>query len=84
MDHVVTQQAHLDDEQQPITQQSSSSQSNWKGWVVCMVASLFFFYDFIQMNIFSVINVPLMHDFHLNAAQLGTLSAYFFMSTRYF
>lgn len=84
MDHVVTQQAHLDDEQQPITQQSSSSQSNWKGWVVCMVASLFFFYDFIQMNIFSVINVPLMHDFHLNAAQLGTLSAYFFMSNALF
>lgn len=55
-----------------------------RGWVVCMTAALFFFYDFIQMNLFSVINVPLMNLFHLNAQQLGSLSSYFFMANALF
>ena len=57
---------------------------NLQGWIVCMTAALFFFYDFIQMNLFSVINVPLMSYFHLNAQQLGGLSSYFFMANALF
>lgn len=44
-------------------------------WVVCLSAGLFFFYEFFQLNIFDVINQPLRHDFHINAAQLSWMSS---------
>lgn len=49
-------------------------------WVVCFIGSLFFFYEFIQMNMFNAINTSLMHDFHLSAEQLGNLSATYFLA----
>jgi MFS family permease len=47
-------------------------------WLVVLTASLFFFYIFIQMNLFNTMDVELMQAFHLNAPQLGQLSAMFF------
>ena len=47
-------------------------------WLVCFVASLFFFYDFIQMNMLNAISNPLMQTFNLNATQFGKLSAFYF------
>ena len=48
-----------------------------RAWVVCMCGSLFFFYEFIQLNMFNAINTPLANSLHLSAAQIGSLSAYY-------
>ncbi len=48
------------------------------GWVVTLTASLFFFYEFIQLNLFNAIDVQLMQAFKLNAPQLGQLSSMYF------
>ncbi len=47
-------------------------------WLVCLSAALFFFYEFIQMGMFNSISQELMHDFSINAGQLGFLSATYF------
>ena len=47
-------------------------------WSVVLAASLFFFYEFIQMNFFNAINSQLMATFHLNAPQLGQLASMYF------
>ena len=49
-------------------------------WVVVMTAALFFFYVFIQMNMFNAIDDHLMKAFALDATGLGKLSGYFFWS----
>lgn len=48
------------------------------GWAVVLAASLFFFYEFIQMNFFNAINAQLMAAFHLNAPELGQLASMYF------
>lgn len=53
-------------------------------WVVTLTASLFFFYEFIQMNLFNAISVDLMRDFHLDASQLGHLSSMYFYANAIF
>lgn len=51
-------------------------------WLVVLSASLFFFYVFIQMNIFNAIGAPLLQEFHFTASDLGKLSAcYFYTNT---
>lgn len=47
-------------------------------WLVCFIASLFFFYEFIQMNMFNAISVDLMRQFHLSGGVLSSLSAAYF------
>ncbi len=54
------------------------------GWLVTMTASLFFFYEFIQLNLFNAIDVQLMHDFRLNAPQLGQLASMYFYANALF
>lgn len=49
-------------------------------WLVVLIASLFFFYEFIQMNMFDSISNNLMHAFHLDHEQLGDLSSFYFMA----
>ncbi len=49
-----------------------------------LTASLFFFYEFIQLNLFNPISVQLMLDFHLNAVQLGNLASTFFYGNALF
>lgn len=53
-------------------------------WIVCFSAALFFFYEFIQMNLFNAISSYLMQSFSLNATQLGFLSANYFYSNLLF
>ncbi len=53
-------------------------------WIVCFSAALFFFYEFIQMNMFNAISSQLMQSFSLDAAQLGLLSANYFYSNLIF
>ena len=47
-------------------------------WVVIVTSSLFFFYEFIQMNIFNAINPQLREAYQLNAPQLGQLFSMYF------
>lgn len=47
-------------------------------WIVTMTASLFFFYEFIQMNLFNAINLELREAFKLDAIQLGRLFSMYF------
>jgi MFS family permease len=47
-------------------------------WCVILTASLFFFYAFIQMNLFNAISNDLVKEFGFTATQLGNLGAFFF------
>ena len=47
-------------------------------WVVVLSAALFFFFEFIQMNMFNAINPSLILAFKVTATQLGNLSAMYF------
>lgn len=47
-------------------------------WLVTLTASLFFFYEFIQMNLFNAINAQLREAFQLDAIQLGQLFSMYF------
>lgn len=53
-------------------------------WAVVLTASLFFFYEFIQMNLFNPINEQIKQAFHLNAAQLGWLGSMYFFANALF
>ena len=47
-------------------------------WVVVLTSALFFFYEFLQMNMFNVINNDLMQAFTIGATQVSNLSAGYF------
>ena len=51
-----------------------------RSWFVVLIGGLFFFYEFIQMNMFDTISQVLIHVFSLDAAQLGVLSSVYFMA----
>lgn len=57
---------------------SGLSSISSRAWIVCFSAALFFFYEFIQMNMFNAIDHDLMRAFNLHAKQLGQLSAIYF------
>lgn len=48
---------------------------DFKAWIVCLSAGLFFLYEFFQLNIFDVINQPLRAEFQLNATKLSWMSS---------
>jgi len=50
-------------------------------WFVVFSASLFFFYQFTQMNIISSLAPYLMRTFSINATHLGNLEAAYFFAT---
>lgn len=52
--------------------------SSFQPWIVVFAASLFFFYVFIQLNMFNAINPSLMATFHVGPNVTGNLSAYYF------
>jgi len=58
--------------------------SNVLAWVVVLSASLYFFYEFIQMNLFASIDSQLMQAFHLNAPELGRLASMYFYANALF
>ena len=47
-------------------------------WVVCFSAALFFFFEFMQVNMFNALDPSLIKAFHVNATELGSLSANYF------
>lgn len=50
----------------------------YSAWIVCLVSALFFFYEFIQMNMFNAISTELMKAFKIDSTGLGNLSATYF------
>ena len=54
--------------------------SKLKSWVVVLSASFFFFYEFVQMNMFNAISSELMHAFNVNAESLGFMSSFYFLA----
>ena len=50
-----------------------------KAWMVTLTGALFFFYEFIQMNMFNSLSEPLEQTFHLGALQLGIVAAFYFI-----
>lgn len=59
----------------------TDQKSDWKPWIVVFSAALFFFYEFIQMNMIGSLAPHLMQAFSIDATHLGNLSATYFYST---
>lgn len=62
----------------PNTNKLYKTQHTTLAWVVTLTASLFFFYEFIQMNLFNAINAQLREAYHLNAVDIGQLFSMYF------
>lgn len=60
--------------------QSDSFKQTWMPWLVCFAASLFFFYEFIQGNMFASIADNIMSDFHVEADKMAMLSSIHYFS----
>ena len=65
--------------------EESRAQPNWIAeallpWVVCVSASLFFFYEFIQGNMFASIADNIMQDFHIQADRMTYLSSCYYLA----
>lgn len=58
----------------------SAAQNRWLPWCICFAASLFFFYEFIQGNMFASIADDIMRDFHIQADNLTYLSSVYYVS----
>lgn len=59
---------------------SDEIKKTWQPWVVCFAASLFFFYEFIQGNMFASIADNIMRDFHIQADKMTYLSSIYYAS----
>ena len=53
-------------------------------WVVVLTAALFFFYEFIQLNLPNAINRQLMQTFNLDATGVGILASVYFWANALF
>lgn len=49
-------------------------------WVVCFAATLFFFYEFIQGNMFASIAANIMQDYQIQADKMAYLSSIYYLS----
>lgn len=49
-------------------------------WFICVVGSLFFFYEFIQGNMFASIADNIMQDFNIKADKMTYLSSAYYLS----
>lgn len=49
-------------------------------WIVCFAASLFFFYEFIQGNMFASIADDVMRDFQIHADKMTFMSSIYYVS----
>lgn len=49
-------------------------------WQVCFAATLFFFYEFIQGNMFASIAGNIMHDYLIEADKMAYLSSIYYLS----
>jgi len=56
------------------------SYSKWQPWVVCFAAALFFFFEFVQLNMFNTIGPALTKQFNINAPELANISNKYFLA----
>ncbi|MFI4918534.1 MAG: MFS transporter [Legionellales bacterium] len=54
--------------------------STWLPWMVCFAATLFFFYEFIQGNMFASIASNIMQDYQIQADKMAYLSSIYYLS----
>ena len=53
-------------------------------WLVCFSAALFFFFEFMQVNMFNAMDPYFIRAFNISTTELGTLSAAYFMTNVFF
>lgn len=53
---------------------------SWRPWIVCIAASLLFFYEFIQGTMFASIADQVMRDFHIEADKMVYLSSAYYLA----
>lgn len=51
---------------------------NKQAWIIVLSASLFFFYEFLQMTVFNSISTDLMQTFQISGTKFGILAAGYF------
>ncbi len=51
---------------------------NWLGWTICILAALFYAYEYYLRISVSVISDQLMLDYHINATRIGSLYAIYY------
>lgn len=51
-----------------------------RSWVICVSASLFFFFEFIQGNMFASIADSIMRDFHITANGMAQMSSVYYLA----
>ena len=64
--------------EQPV--KSGFAFSKIQPWIVCFAASLFFFYEFIQGNMFASIADNIMQEFNIQAQQMTYLSSIYYIA----
>lgn len=57
---------------------TSEDKTTVQAWVVCLSASLFFFYEFVQIMMFNSISPSIMSTFHVTATATGKISSAYF------
>ena len=62
----------------------SATKNSPRAWVICMVAALYFFLNFVQMTKFNAIGHDIMVDFKIETAGLGALSSAYFWGNVFF
>ena len=61
-------------------QGSDDIKSSLLPWMVCFAATLFFFYEFIQGNMFASIAANIMQDYQIQADKMAYLSSIYYLS----
>ncbi|HLB55860.1 MAG TPA: MFS transporter [Coxiellaceae bacterium] len=64
----------------PLDSSYALEKTNSRSWLIVLIAALFSFYEFLQMNMFDSISTSLMHAFNVDAAKLGLLSSFYFIA----
>ena len=52
--------------------------TDWLAWFICLLAAIFYCYEFLLRVSPSVMNTQLMHAYHLNARGFGNLVSYYY------
>lgn len=61
-------------------QEYNEVKSSLLPWMVCFAATLFFFYEFIQGNMFASIAANIMQDYRIQADKMAWLSSIYYLS----
>lgn len=64
----------------PNESSKSDFTQSWMPWLVCFSASLFFFYEFIQGNMFASINNEIIEDFHTDLLGCSWMSSMYYLA----